>query len=180
MARVVRRTSSQLVRPPKRAMRWLGSTLRDAQLTINAGAVTLDQSFSQAAIAVLGDFTIVRIRGLLSVASDQSVATEEPFGALGVMVVKEPARAAGTGSLPRPYDEAFDSGWLLHQFFRGACRVGTDTGIEGGSWWNEYVLDVKSMRKVQSSDAIVVLLENANATAGLVYRLDFRMLIKIQ
>ena len=180
MGRVVRRTSLAIVTPRKRGTNWLIGANRTAQVAVNPSVSTLDSSFSQAVVAAIGDFTIVRVRGLLSVASDQSVATEEPFGALGMMVVRESARVAGSASIPRPYDDADDQGWFVHQYFRASCRVGTDIGIAGaGGWWNEYVLDSKSMRKVQATDAIVIMLENTSDTAGLVYRLDFRMLIKV-
>ena len=184
MANRVRRTSSLAVRPPKRAMRWLGSTLRTGVQTVVAGGIVLDQSFAQAAITVVGDFTITRIRGILSVASDQVTLDEQPFGALGVMVVREAARAIGVTALVRPYDEAFDSGWMLHQYWRVSCHVsGSPTqegSLIGSTWFTHYELDIKSMRKVQSSDAIVVVIENASSSHGAQYLLDFRMLVKIQ
>ena len=127
--RVARRGSSLVFPPPKRAMRWLGSTLRTGAQALGANLVVLDQSFAQAQIAVLGDFTVTRVRGLLTVASDQSVATEEPFGALGMMVVREDARNIGVTALSDPYTQAFDSGWFLHQYWRAAARVGTDVSI---------------------------------------------------
>ena len=181
MARIVRRSRSSLVvTPQRRAMRWLGSTLRTDEQGLGAGTVVLDQSFAQAQIAVIGDFTITRVRGLLSVASDQFIATEQAFGAMGFMVVSEQARAAGVASIPDPYDEAFDSGWFVHQYWRApmAVTVGAPASFAGAERWSHYVIDAKAQRKVQSSDAIAIILRNTSAVDGATFQLDFRMLIK--
>ena len=180
MARVLRRSSSHaLVGVKRRGTAWLGSAIATDTSTLAAGAVVLDQSFTGAQSQAKGDFTIVRTRGLLSVASDQSIATEEPFGALGFMVIREAARVIGVTAIARAYDDAKDDGWFVHQYWRAACRVGTDIGFQGGSsWWTHYVIDSKAMRKVESTDAIAIVLENSDAVGGIVYLLDFRILVK--
>ncbi len=96
----------------RRQTDWLGSADRTGVSTIAAAGVILDQSFTQAQIQALGPITIVRTIGYIALRSDQAALTEEPFGALGFMVVREQARVAGVGSLPTPIASEFDDGWF--------------------------------------------------------------------
>jgi len=179
VARIVSRRGSSLVVPKStRTVRWLGSQLLGTTQSLAAATISLNQSFAQSQIELLGDFTITRTIVDFYVASDQSVATETPFGALGMMVVREQARAVGVTGLPDPYDDAFDSGWFVHQYWLASVRVGTDVAFNGSSWFTRYTFESKGQRKVQSSDAIVVMLRNAFASHGAVFGLSFRMLIK--
>ena len=177
MAHRIRTSIPMGVRRPRRATEWLGSADVNAVSTLAASGVVLDQAFTQAQFNVLGPVTIVRTRGILWVKSDQSAATEEPFGAMGMMVVTEQARVAGIGSLPTPITEEFDDGFFVHQFWQGGITVGSDIGVS--NVWHRYEFDSKAQRKVDSDDALVVTLENASASHGVRHILKFRILVKL-
>ena len=169
-------SASVLFRGHRRASNWLASFDITGSTTLAAASVRLDQSFTQAQIQALGPFTVVRTRGQIWTRSDQTAGSESAFGALGFMVVREQARAAGVGSVPTPLAEESDDGWFVHQFFPAGLQVADATGMVP-----HYVthFDSRAQRKVSPDDAIVVVLENGDATSGLAYVLKFRMLIKL-
>ncbi len=184
MARIVNRGSrvlSGVVRGPRRATEWLASADVASSTALAGAASVLNQSFTAAQIGALGPLTVVRTRGLLMVSSDETTQSEEPFGALGFMVVREQARAAGITAIPTPITEEFDDGFFVHQFFHAGIRVatGTQAGQIAAPGWSTYEFDSRAMRKVNADDAIVVTLENANASHGLLFVLKFRMLVKL-
>ena len=164
----------------RRSSIWLASTVRTATQALAAGTSILDQSISGAQIQALGNGTIARTRGVLWVASDQVIAQEDPFGALGFMVVSETARAAGIGSIPHPGAVPESDQWFVHQFWKASMQVsvGAPTSLAGGSFWSRYEFDSKAQRKVEDGQAIVVVLENTSATAGSRFLINFRMLYR--
>ena len=174
--RVTRSRFPSVVRAPQRQTNWLASADITAPTNLAAGASILDQAFTQAQIQGIGPATIVRTRGLLLVGTDQEAATEFPFGGLGMMVVREQARAAGIASLPTPIAEEFDDGFFLHQFWGSPITLASAVGQ---LTWQRWDFDSKAQRKITPDDAIVVTLENASALAGVNYILKFRMLLKL-
>ena len=121
--------------------------------------------------------TVVRTRGIFSVASDQSAGNEFPFGAFGMTIVSEEAAAAGILSVPTAYADADDDRFFLHGFWAVGLRVATAVGFQSDvfSHWH---FDSKAQRKVSASDVVSVTVENASATDGALYIINFRMLIK--
>ena len=168
--------SRSVIRGPRRQTQWLGSALETDAKGLAGGASVLDQSFTQAQIQALGPLTVVRTRGVVYAHSDQGAASENANAALGFMVVREQARAAGIASIPSPITEEFDDGFFVHEFFGAQLQVASAAGIQ---LWPVHRFDSKAQRKVTPDDAIVVTLENANATDGLQYILKFRMLVKL-
>ena len=162
----------------RRQTEWLSSADVAAQTAIAAGTSILSQSFTQAQNQALGPVTIVRTVGLFSVRTDQLVATEAPFGAFGFMVVREQARAIGAGSLPGADTSAFDDGWFGHMFWSAGIVVSSAIGLDLQSW-SHFRFDFRGQRKVTADDAIVVMVENANSTAGAEFLMQFRMLVKL-
>ena len=169
-------------RAARRPTNWIASADISGFKTLGGASVVLDQSFSAAQISAIDamGLTVVRTRGTLWVQSDQVVASEEPFGALGFMVVKDAARVAGVASLPTPITEEFDDGFFVHQFWQaGLTFVQQDaSGVTIGNYWSRYDFDSKAMRKITEDDSMVVTLENASADDALNYILKFRMLVK--
>ncbi len=170
----IQRSGSRIA--PRRATQWAASADIAATQLLAAGATVLDQSFSQATLIEIGPSTIIRTRGIIWVGMDQSAASEQAFGALGFAVVSEQARAAGVASLPAPITNESSDLFFVHQFFGAPVFVGTDASL---LQWYQYAFDSKAMRKLQEGDAIVVLLENASATAGCQYILKYWMLFKL-
>ena len=121
--------------------------------------------------------TITRVRGLLSVDTDQQAATERPHGAFGICIVSDQAVAAGVASVPSPYTEADSDLWLLHQFWATNLRFSTAVGFR--QTLMQYELDSKAMRKISVDETLIAVMENAAASHGVDYRLDFRILTKL-
>ncbi len=185
MARIANRSRSFVGRSGglKRATLWISSSIPTTTTSLAAATAILHQSFSSAqldAVAQAGG-TIVRTRGTFWVATDQVVASEDAVGALGMMVVRDAARAAGVASLPTPTTEAEDDAFFVHQWWQSGMNfIQNDaTGFQvTGNLWKQYDFDSKAQRKFTPEDAIVVTVENSNASFGCQFMLAFRMLIK--
>ena len=153
---------------PRRATEWLASTDKSALQVLAAGAAIFDQFFN-----ILEPATIVRTRGELWIASDQTSANEGPFGALGMAIVSDEAATVGITALPLPSTNSDSDLFFVHQFFQGYFATGQ------GKTWQRHTFDSKAMRKVDSSENIVVVLENSQATFGLDFIINFRVLLKL-
>ncbi len=161
----------------RRQTDWGASADITGTTALAAASVILDQSFTDASLNFTQPGTIIRTRGELWVKSDQLVATEEPFGAMGMVVVEDRARVAGAASLPFPIADAGSDSWFVHQFFQAGIAVSSAIGILDP--WSRYSFDSKAMRKIEDGQAIVIMLENAHATHGAVFLLHFRILFKL-
>ena len=168
---------------PRRGTIWIASADVTAKIGLAAATSVLDQSVSAATLSSFGAAagTVTRTRGDLWVVSDQTVATEEPFGALGMAVVSDQARAAGIASMPTPITNEDSDLFFVHQFWQAGFVFNQidATGVQLGNYWSHYSFDSKAMRKLNDDQAIVVTMENAEATNGVRYILKFRMLIKL-
>jgi len=162
-------------RVPRRATEWVASADSVATQLLAAASSVLDQTLSEASLADIVPATVIRVRGELFVGMDQSAASEQAFGALGMAVVSEQARVAGVASVPTPITDEGSDLWFVHQFWAAPVFVGTDASLLK---WYRYSFDSKAMRKLEDGMSIVVVLENASATAGMQYLLKFRMLFK--
>ncbi len=162
-----------VIRAPKRQTSWVASAALTDRSTLGAATAVLDQFFS-----ITEPVTVVRTRGTLWVASDQTAANESPFGALGFAVVTDQARAIGVTAVPTPTtDQPSDSFFVWEPWFADA-RFASGVGFAMRTFY-EYKFDSKAMRKVQESQDIVITIENASATDGALYILQFRMLLKL-
>ena len=99
----------RIVTRSTRATDWIESADRSAFLALAAATNLLDQSFQPSESE-----TIVRTRWIISVQSDQVVAGERPFGAVGITIVSAEAFTAGAASIPAPYSNAAHDGWFVH------------------------------------------------------------------
>ena len=171
------RTRVQTSRAVKRATEWFASADVTAETSLGAGAAVLDQALTQAVLATISPATIVRTRGMLWVRTDQTAATEVPFGALGMALVSEQARVAGVASIPTPITDEADDSFFVHQFWLGALLVGAG-GLDAIQPFFFFPFDSKAQRKIED-EAIVVTMENASSTHGIGYVLKFRMLFKL-
>ena len=181
-----RSRGTRVIRGGGRARRgtvWVASADVSAKTGLAAATAILDQSFTAAQLAAAGASagTIVRTRGDLWVVTDQLVATEEPFGAMGMAVVSEPARVTGITAVPAPITNEDSDLFFVHQFWQAGFVFNQidATGVQLGNYWSHYSFDSKAMRKLNDDQAIVVTMENAEATNGVRYILKFRMLIKL-
>jgi len=166
---------------PRRHTLWGASADATAVTALGGATSVLAQSFSEATLTAFGasPSTVIRIRGSLYVQSDQSVAGERPFGALGCAVVSEQARAAGIASLPSPITDEDSDLFFLWIPWQAAATVSST----GGTFYDlmyDFPFDSKAMRKIQAGDALVTTIENAAlAGIGAQFILKFRTLFKL-
>jgi len=161
------------VRGTRRKTEWFGRTIVTAPISLAANSVILDSTFSTAE-AAKRPLTVVRVRGLLYVTSDQQVARETGNGAIGMAVVSDQALAIGVTALPLPLTDASSDKFLLWMPFSWGqhASAGTPIGFE-------FPFDSKAMRKVQDGEALVMVVQNASSSFGIDYQIMFRILVKL-
>ena len=153
---------------------WVASAT-DTDIT-NLAAATAQQDQTGTVVDIEGG-TVVRTRGIFSVGSDQSAANEFPFGAVGFTIVSEEAAGIGVTAVPTPYADADDDRFFVHFFWAAGLRVATAVGFQTGVL-EHFPFDSKAQRKITASDVVSVTVENASATDGALYVINFRELIK--
>ncbi len=139
----------------KRLTEWL-SIVSLADLSVGATTQLIVASFSAASLATIFPFTIIRVRGIVTVRV--AAASTQSFGALGLAVVTEQARAAGAASLPGPMTNSSGEQWLMYQ----ALMSNTGTVLDSRHMF-VYEIDSKAMRKVEDNEAIVLMVENGGS-----------------
>jgi len=170
-----RRTAVTLNRPvrSKRQTDWQLSFQSVDTAAIAAGAKVVLASINTFTRA---PFTIIRIRGVLKIITDQNVANEEQIGAFGVGLVNIVASNLGTTGVPGPFTDILWDGWMLHQSFVQRNEFSTAAGFESTSGVN-YELDSKAMRKVEVSQGLEVVVENGGPN-GFLVMMALRILAK--
>ncbi len=169
------RRRQQFVRGARRSgnTTWIAGPDITGLTVLAAGAAVFDSSF-----ALVEPHTIMRTRGSIWVVSDQTAASEQPLGALGMAVVSDQAAAIGVSAMPTPQTDADSDLFFVHQFwatgFTFISGVGVDTRV-----LERYDFDSKAMRKVNVDETIAVMVENGSSAFGVSYMLQFRMLIKL-
>jgi len=106
--------------------------------------------------------------------TDQLAASEPFHGAMGLAIVTEEAVAAGVASIPSPYGNSDSDVWMFHQYFANQFTFGDATGF--AKTQVQYILDGKAMRKLTTETRLAILVQNASATSGIEFQLDFRIL----
>ncbi len=157
----------------RRKTEWFGAADVGVSTVLAANTVILDQVLTTAEKAKR-PFTVVRVRGMLWVGSDQVVTQEEVQGALGFSVVTDQAVAVGITAVPLPiFDSESDEFFVWQPFFNGQqANVGSPFGMA-------FEFDSKAMRKVSDGQDIAVVMENGSDSFGLQYLIQFRLLVKL-
>ncbi len=131
-------------------------------------------SLNAAALA-LRPFTVVRTRGLLYSRSDQTAADETYGTSLGVAAVSDQAVAIGVTAVPTPVADQGFGLFFVYESTTGRFSVTGATSFQ--STWQNY--DSRAMRKVESGQDVVFVLETWTGFAGTVVNHIARMLIKL-
>jgi len=158
----------------KRATFWGRSPADTVVTSLAAGAAVLDST----AVPIVQGETIVRTRGHIAIQSDQLSGGENLVGAVGMAIASDEAVAVGVGSLPTPYTDSDSELWFMHEFFSHSFKFTDATGWQeqGFSIWK---FDSKAMRKMESSQTLIVVVENGTASFGLQYFLNYAVLFKV-
>ena len=165
-------------RAPRRKMLWLDfAQVLQQPASVAAGTAVLLSPGLNAAGLALRPFTIVRTRGFIWAGTDQVAATETAFGAMGMLVAKDPAMAAGVGSLPTPTTET-NAEFLVYQPFVTAIQFTAAAAYQNPAG-NVFQFDSKAQRKVGIDEDMGILFENESAGSGAIVVLGGRCLIKL-
>ena len=155
----------------RRRTTW-GAIFSTGFQALAANSLVTAGSFNAAGLANVAPGTLIRVRGLLVVRSDQNAAIEDGFGAMGVAVVTERARNAGGTALPDPVSQAAADYWQSYQPFIASHSIVVGTGVAQET----YTIDSKAQRRFGDLDAIVVQVTNADAASGISFMIALRFL----
>ena len=161
-------------RQPNRS--WTG-IVDTANVIAGGGTKTLLGSISLSVESI--DETVLRTVGLISVNTDQSAATEQQEGAIGMIVVNDLAIAAGAASIPGPLTDIGDDGWFVHVPFANNFKLSSAVGIESQDATSRY-FDFKSKRIVEGGFSIALMVESTAASEGFVLNVILRQLSMVK
>ena len=163
----------------KRQFTWLGGVQTAFDKTdVAAGASVIFSSIdTRTGGAPQPPWTITRVRGLITIVSDQVAATEQPHGAMGMAVVNGEAFDAGVASIPTPFTESFDDRWFYHTYFSAPFALIGAAAMARHVFQKE--IDGKAMRKVDIGDVVVVVIENGSSVGGIISQVNFRTGVKL-
>ncbi len=145
----------RVVVPAKRQATWSTVIIESRALGIGT-AKTLGVTAIGAAAGIRS--TVARFRGSAYCHLDAGAALDTMTVALGLIIVKDTAFAAGVASMPGPFSEP-EASWIWHHIFSmGPAVTATDDGGDI-SRNDRVVIDSKAMRKIQDSETIAFVWE---------------------
>ncbi len=148
-----------------------------SQAVITSASTALAVFSLNAAALALRPFTVVRTRGILFGRSDQTAASENWGGAMGIAVVSDQASAVGITALPTPVTDFGSDLWFMLLQQQGRFDLKSAVGVlESGRTVD---IESKAMRKVDVGQDIVVVIETTSFNLSWSTSLGFRMLIKL-
>ena len=153
---------------------WLGLDLGPTTIAPNTLVLTLSLT---AAEMLLRPFTVIRTHLEVSWQSDQGGATENPHGALGIIVVNDQALGIGASAIPDPLNQP-DAPFFVWQGLQTQFTFGSGVGFDADAG-SRYAVDSKAMRKVGNNEDIAVMVANANTAHGADVGIKGRMLVKL-
>jgi len=124
------------------------------------------------------DETHLRTVGICDVRTDNSAATEEQFGAFGMIFVTDTALAAGVASIPGPTTDIADDGWFVYVPFSAGFLVSTAVGLNP-DFAHIFHFDSKAKRRVEEGTSVALVAENVHANHGFNIRIHLRSLTMI-
>ncbi len=136
---------------------WIAPA-EQAFVSVAGGASVIIGSFNPVA-SIMAHPTIVRTRGTVGVKPASFGADIGIIGAWGVGVVSDEAFAAGTASIPRPFEDADWNGWLAWGVFIQQLEFADATGRLYNAV-TEYSVDSKAMRKIPPGNTLVEMAES--------------------
>ena len=150
----------------------------DVQTSVVAGTKTLLFGLTP---SVAIDSTILRVRLMMLITSDQSIAGEDQVGAFGFIIVTNAALAAGAASIPGPVSDV-SADWFVYQPFVQRFRHSSSIGMtQNGTFGVQYDIDSKAKRILQGTDeSIAVMIEPSSDSEGFQTVLQGRMLTRVR
>ena len=115
-------------------------------------------------------YTVLRIRGILHVASDQVAAVEGQHGAFGAVVVTDQAATTGITAMPKPVDDGNGDIWPMYQMFQQG-------GLDGQRIGRIYEIDSKGKRRIPDGKQLAFILQNASTTTDMRFSVALSILV---
>ena len=144
---------------PRRETLWLETGTVEAVLG-GAPTALLTNSLNAAALA-LRPFTVVRVRGVIAVRSDQVGATETAIGDLAYAVVSDQAVAIGVTAVPTPLTDKGSDLFFVYQQVINRIEVGSGAGTGVPTNTQTFIqYESKAMRKVIEGEDLITVMEN--------------------
>ena len=135
-----------------RLTQWIGPA-DQGYLSVATGAKAIVSSLS-----FEEPNTIMRSRGVVSVAPDTFGADVEFKGAYGKAIVSTDALVAGAASVPGPWTDPDWGGWYVWRSFAYFFEFSDATGLRNLA--QNFEVDSKSMRKVSPNESLVTIAES--------------------
>ena len=154
MARRRSFTGPRLQRSQRRKQ-WIGPADQSG-VAVASGASVIISGFAPDDAFMLQP-TLIRSRGSLFV-SGVSTADVSATGAFGGCIVSDEAFAAGTLSIPRPFDDSDWNGWFVWQAVNWKFEF--ISGVGALMYGATYEIDSKAMRKMGTNETLVFIYES--------------------
>ena len=160
----------------RRETQWGELVTTESALT-GAPTAVLVFSLSAAGLA-LRPFTIIRVRGVMHVRSDQAAATESYIGDFGMCVVSDQASAIGVTAVPTPFTDKQSDLWFVYEQIIDRIEVGSGAGtgvpVNTGRYKD---IDSRAMRKVNGDQDMIGVVENEVNGCNVIF--SGRVLLKL-
>ncbi len=172
------RKSGFTLRGGRRVRETLWAATAVIEVTEGAAATATLLSTFGAGILALRPFTIMRTRGTMYLETDTPTASEQQAIHYGHAVVSDQATAIGVTAVPTPGTDAGSDLWFVYEVLMSAWNFTTDGTAQRGIGKD---FDSRAMRKVEDGSDAVSVFETAQAgsSAGVIFRVQFRQLIKL-
>ena len=166
MARFPRFNQSHRPQRSDRQFNWIGGiqTAFDAFVLAAGGSQIISSVDTRVTGAIAAPYTVTRVRGYLTVWSDQVAGAEFPHGAFGYLLVNGEAFDAGVASIPTPFSEAGDGRWLYHAYWACPSEIRATDGLQTNFF--NHTIDGKGQRKVVDGDVLLAVIENGSTVGG--------------
>ena len=125
--------------------------------------------------------TVVRLRGKFRMfIAAATTAGDGHVGAFGINIVKGPAFAIGVTAVPTPITNQDSEDWLFWMPLQLGASFATEGWGNAGSDFEDWMVDTKSMRKLELGDVIYASVETVlTGTASTRLYFDSRILLKL-
>jgi len=124
-------------------------------------------------------FTIIRSHLMVSVTSDQIIASEDQIGAVGLAIVSDQASAIGITAVPTPVTDQGSDLFFLHHTFAYSYEFQGAPAVSNPNFANWQNIDSKGARKVNDDEDMVMVGELASFSDGVGIVTAGRFLIKL-
>jgi len=179
MANIRRSRAGGFIRGGRRMRReTIWASVPVASNTVALGTSLILTGLSAAGLA-LRPFTVVRVRGLIALRSDQNANSEAQWVSYGHCVVSDQALAIGVTAVPTPVTDAQSDLWFVYEELANAIIVSSATSVLQHTVSKDF--DSRAMRKVEEGQDLISVMETpaTGITEGVIFRDHFRMLLKL-